>query len=640
MNRTRKTIVAFVSTAATVGGLSAVALTPAAADVVPGKVSGGVMTTDVNGDAVNQNHYAAKTDVYLSGGPNNANAHFLEAGNYFFAILDPGRQSDPNDGRQGNLSSPWDSAASRAFYADGAGHISAITDVSHHDVSSANVIQAAPFDDTDNNGGVYVAAVCQYVPTSESDPTAMPVDPKDCKYDAFKVDKEVPPPPNTGQSAPTADKSASPTHVRKVTWRVTKLVDGHSSETFNQSSAATVTYTIDAEKTVDYDTYGLTGTINVYNSNADALDVTVSEDGLVPDVTGSSCTLDTSGSLTVPGKDQTTNDPGTNSVGYTCTFTGDAPDESTSYTNTASVDYTLNAGTSDEVSDTLPVASDPFYFPAATLSSNSDPESVTISDTYNGGQSWNNTTISDSTSPVLSYQRTLYNSNCVPYPNTVTLTTGSGVNQVTVDRSSATVTFCGPNNGGLTMGWWQNKNGQALLKNNLTNACGSWNGYVGASSGTSSSANYLPDAYVTYYKSNQGQYLYDSTKCATPTTSNKSYLPVFDLNVFAAANASGTGTWMVEGQYLTTVLNTASGYVNAGAGAPTLDASTRVQIPLALQTASTTGIGLAACDTIGNLLNKAASQYTTYSSGKTAATSALITLLTKINQNQAQTCSP
>jgi hypothetical protein len=60
---------------------------------------------------------------------------------------------------------------------------------------------------------------------------------------------------------------------------------------------------------------------------------------------------------------------------------------------------------------------------------------------------------------------------------------------------------------------------------------------------------------------------------------------------------------------------------------------------LALRSGSTTGIGLQACDTIDDLLRAAAAQYGTYASGKTAATGALITLLTKINQNQAQTCS-
>jgi hypothetical protein len=59
-----------------------------------------------------------------------------------------------------------------------------------------------------------------------------------------------------------------------------------------------------------------------------------------------------------------------------------------------------------------------------------------------------------------------------------------------------------------------------------------------------------------------------------------------------------------------------------------------VKMPTALQT----GFGLAACDTISNLLTQAAGQYASYASSKAAVTSALITTLNAINNNQAQTC--
>ncbi|MDE3228269.1 MAG: hypothetical protein KGO05_00180, partial [Chloroflexota bacterium] len=53
--------------------------------------------------AVNCNIYDAKTSVWLTGGPSTA---ALGNGTYFFAVLDPSGQPNPNDGSGGNLSSP------------------------------------------------------------------------------------------------------------------------------------------------------------------------------------------------------------------------------------------------------------------------------------------------------------------------------------------------------------------------------------------------------------------------------------------------------------------------------------------------------------------------------------------------------
>jgi hypothetical protein len=630
MNRKRKALGALIATAATVGGLSIVALTPAVADVVPGKVSGAIMTTDVNSAAVNKNQYTDKADVYLSGGPNNPNAHFLEVGDYFLAILVPSGQSNPNDGGDGNLSDDVDSAVGRTFHSNGDGTVSALTGLTTHVISAAGVIQAGLppnyFADTSNPGGVYIAAVCQYVPMSSSDPTPMTVRPQDCKYDAFKVNSTTP--PQTEQGAPTAEKTAVPTHDRKVEWSITKTVDGVHSETFTQLGARTLHYSVSVDKTVDYDTFGLTGTITVFNGNVDPMTVDVTEDGLAPAVTGSSCDLDGSGSLIVPGEDTTTLDPGSNSVDYTCTFDSSTPpDLVTFYTNTATVTYDIGNGPQD-----LPVASDPFNFPAATLSSDSAPETITVTDAFDGGSDIALSPPTASDDYTWTYTRSVFNTYCHQYDNTATITETS-------QTDSDHVTFCGPNSGGLTMGWWQNKNGQSLLKANLANACSTFNGYLPAVF-THGFGTYLPDAYSSYFGKTtvaQSAYYYNSANCGGPTNV-KSYLPTFDMNVFTAANASGTGTWMVEGQWVAAALNTAS-YPNfTSAGRPTLTATGNIVIPASLQGAG--GIGLNACDSIGNLLTATAASYPSYAANKTAITSALITLLTKINQNQALTCSP
>ena len=46
-------------------------------------------TTTKDGTVVNENLYGLKTDVYLSGGPQNLNAAGLPDGTYYFQITDP-----------------------------------------------------------------------------------------------------------------------------------------------------------------------------------------------------------------------------------------------------------------------------------------------------------------------------------------------------------------------------------------------------------------------------------------------------------------------------------------------------------------------------------------------------------------------
>jgi hypothetical protein len=54
-----------------------------------GGVSGAIYTTTKDGTAVNANVYGSTTDVYLSGGPQNANAKGLPDGTYYFQVTDP-----------------------------------------------------------------------------------------------------------------------------------------------------------------------------------------------------------------------------------------------------------------------------------------------------------------------------------------------------------------------------------------------------------------------------------------------------------------------------------------------------------------------------------------------------------------------
>jgi uncharacterized repeat protein (TIGR01451 family) len=412
-------------------------------------------------------------------------------------------------------------------------------------------------------------------------------------------------------------KSATPTHTGTIAWSITKLVDGVHSESFDQSTARTVQYSVTATKTV-HETYGLSGSITLRNVRDVPLDVQVADTGLTPAIAGSACTLDSSAYAIVPANGQLT-------IGYHCTFNGSAPDASTTYRNNATVTYNNI--------ESIAVASDSFTFPAMTLAADSAPSTISVTDAFDGAAPAQLSPASVSDTYTWTYNRTLSNSACHSYANTATIVQ-------TGQTDTASIALCMPiatptNTGGHTMGWWQNKNGQALLKNNVAAACSTLNSYL-PTTYTHGVSTYLLDAHAAYYAkkaADQAAYYYDRSQCTGPTTS-RSYLPAFDITVFTAANASKTGTRMVEGQWLTTALNTAT-YANyTSAGRPTLDAAQKVVIPAALQS----GLGLAACDTIGHLLTKSAALYPQYATGKTTVTSALITLLDAINNDRAAVC--
>ncbi len=139
--------------------------------------------------AINCNIYGAKEYVWLNGGPT-ANG-LGPNGRYFFAVLVPGGQPDPNDGGAKNLSDDYDAYTNRTFTVTN-GEVSAYSGTHWLDdgVSGPKpnnkppYIRLFPYADTTNPGGVYILAIC-YI----GDGSKYPVDPRSCKYDAFKVKK-------------------------------------------------------------------------------------------------------------------------------------------------------------------------------------------------------------------------------------------------------------------------------------------------------------------------------------------------------------------------------------------------------------------------------------------------------------------
>jgi hypothetical protein len=290
--------------AATTASLSIVGL--AAASPASAKVNGAVSTTDdpgyqygggytaqacLNGNGTNCNIYQDKRDVFLSGLPVQAS---LGAGNYFFAVLDPGSQADPNDGSTGNLSSNHDAWTNREFSVDGAG---AITYSGTHAFDPGNnKLSLFPYDDTSNPGGVYILAVCAVPDNAGTGPGTPGVNPSDCKYDAFKVGGQT-----VAAHALTITKDANGSDTNTFTWGIQKSVD----ETLVKQSSGTAAFNYTVTVTHDSGTISnvkVTGTIDVFNPNVDSsnnpLPVTI--DGVTDKLSdGTVCTVTNGGSQTL-----------------------------------------------------------------------------------------------------------------------------------------------------------------------------------------------------------------------------------------------------------------------------------------------------------------------------------------------------
>jgi hypothetical protein len=127
------------------------------------QISGAIFTTTPAGVIVNENvHYAAKADVFLSGGPGpNAppGAAGLLPGEYYFQVTDP----------SGKQLLSTDSPRNRCMVIGNGGYVvnqrcgaaygpgSHLLNPKAGGAAQESVVQLIPFDDTPNNGGVYQA---------------------------------------------------------------------------------------------------------------------------------------------------------------------------------------------------------------------------------------------------------------------------------------------------------------------------------------------------------------------------------------------------------------------------------------------------------------------------------------------------
>jgi hypothetical protein len=243
----------------------------------------------------------------------------------------------------------------------------------------------------------------------------------------------------------TVTKTASPSFKRTFHWGINKKVDRTQANI--SSGSAVFNYTIDVTHDTGSDSaWKVTGSITVTNPN-DWEDITLSNAGDAID-NGGNCTVDTTAGLTIPKS-------GSKSYPYSCTYPAAPSPADGTNTGTAtwnSATYSTPHGTA---SGTAAAA-------FSTTSPSLVDNCVTVTDPNSPNPPLPATVCSTDPSPkTFTYSKSVPApiDTCVTVPNTAKYTTNtSGA----TGSSSQSVQVCGPVAGGLTMGFWSNKNGQAL----------------------------------------------------------------------------------------------------------------------------------------------------------------------------------
>jgi hypothetical protein len=544
-------------------GLTTVAALVAALVVlVPGAFGGGVTgagftTTNTNADGtghckngnedVNCNIYDGKDFVWLNGGPSTA---YVGNGDYFFAVLAPGGQHDPLDGSANNLSdlSPTSGTGAGDAYTN---RTFTVTDgvVSYsgsHDFDG-NKIRLMGYDDTTNNGGVYIMAICSLAGGYAS------VDPSNCKYDAFKVQEGDTTTPDA--AAPTVSKDAAGAYDTTYTWDSAKSVASPTTVNIT-GGTATFHYTITATHSAGTNSgIGVSGTIQVFNTNGD--DIVVHVTDALSDTTP--CTVK-DGATVIGATDDVTVPNPSKSLSYSCSIGGTSVPSG--LTNTVTVKWDeqlLNDGSHLAGNSTgITFTTDPISFAqnkideCTTLTDTFDASATTLGvacvnnspafakDAGNTLASWAASYASATRTFTFTYNRSVAapTHGCVIKNNTASFVTNdtSGTDPTTGDNS-ASVSVCRLASG-LTIGYWQNKNGQGRISGSSSTA--------GVCNLTGSLRQYAPF-----------QDLAASSTCAQVAT--------YVYNVIKAASSAGTSmNPMLKAQMLATALNVYFGVTNGG----------------------------------------------------------------------------
>jgi hypothetical protein len=380
---------------------------------------------------VNCNIYEGKQYVWLNGGPSTA---YVGDGDYFFAVLVPGGQADPNDGGANNLSDDFDAYTDRAFSVSGG----TVSYGGPHDFDS-NKIRLMSYADTTNPGGVYIMAICSLA-------DGYPANPSDCKYDAFKIQEG-----EVAHGLPlTVTKDAGGSDKNTFTWTIGKAVDKTRVEQIGGS--VTFNYTVTASH--DGGTISdvkVTGTISVFNPNVD------DQNNTVPvDIDGVSDQLSDNTVCTVTNGGPTTLTAFKTDFAYSCDLSGLPQGELDNKASVAWSEQFLDNGA------LMDAGSADFTFSDIKFTEDKIDECAVVSDSYAG--SLGQVCVGDPNPKSFNYSRTISvpANGCQSYDNTATFIT----NDTGATRSAGqTVTVCGPaRTGALTIGFWKTTNGQSLVK--------------------------------------------------------------------------------------------------------------------------------------------------------------------------------
>jgi hypothetical protein len=203
---------------------SALAVSLSATSVFAAAPSGAIYTTNKTATVVNGNvKYATPTDVYVSGGPQNAKAAGLPDGVYYFQVTDP----------SGSKLLSTDNAVCRQLTVSGGRVVGSTGPACKHPSGTANTangvtpVQLAPFSPTPNQGNEYKAWLVPAAKAqiSTSDPKVLTFAQSDSKTDNYKLLPANPVP--QGSCQPSSSLSAMviganvTSYVPKGNWGVT-----------------------------------------------------------------------------------------------------------------------------------------------------------------------------------------------------------------------------------------------------------------------------------------------------------------------------------------------------------------------------------------------------------------------------------
>ena len=246
---------------------------------------------------------------------------------------------------------------------------------------------------------------------------------------------------------PTVSKTANPTFTRTFLWNISKSVD--KTLVKQVGGSAIFNYTVKVNETGYTDSlWKVTGKITIANPNPSA-PITVNVTDAVNN--GGVCTVASGTNVTVGAGQSSVFD-------YTCGFA----EKPTSYqgVNTVTAEWTSASTASQLVSNTAAFTFDT----GLTGNPTNINKTITVTDTFNGSTTQLGTVTATTsvpyTSKTFTYSRTVAipTYDCKTYPNTAKILETS-------QTASQTIKVCGPINlGGKTIGFWQNKNGQDIIK--------------------------------------------------------------------------------------------------------------------------------------------------------------------------------